>query len=194
MRWVPSDHISLRTIAVGITVSTLICSAPMVGAAYGTVPVTLVYGSSDTTGATTTAIRITQDDISQTRGYSGTALDDVNSQTQLVAYVASLMHHDSNIQSVELGDESVSMTYRSVITLQNFGERSVERTITVSKDGKVTETKPWYADILDTHTPVATVESNFADIVSIHNSPGAIPQTEALLLKRMQGRFQMGAL
>jgi hypothetical protein len=194
MRWVSSDKVSMRTIAVGITAVTLVCAAPVVRAAYGSVPVTLIYGSSETTGATTTAIRITQDDLSHTQSYSGTSLDDVNSQTQLVAYAATLMHQDPDIQSVDLGDHSVSMTYRSNITLVNFGMRSVERTVTVFDSGAVTENKPWYANFFDSHSQVVTPESGFVDIVLAHDASGLLPQTDALLIKRMQGRFQIGAL
>lgn len=187
------DKISVRSIAVSVAVVTLICAAPVVKAAYGSVPLILTYNSSETTGATTTAITITQEAISSSRGFSGTSLDDVLTQTDLIAYASTLMKQDEHIQSISLMEHSVSMRYQSVMYIQNFGERNIIRTVTITDTGSVSVTKPWYASLVNSsnYTDPAL---GFRDLLKAKKGTDFSSQTQAHLLMRMQGRFEIGAI
>jgi len=189
--------LSTRNFILGGIVAALICAAPVVSA-YSDVPVTQTYNSADAQVlsaldgiASSSPIVITHDDIIRSDRNSINRRD-VDTQAELVAYVRALMASDADIERTELGMHYVSMTYKSRVRVQYIGMHALEREVRISDDGTISVTKPWYALVADTDSDA--VQSGFSDISLIAGSGGFSAETEALLVTRMHGRFQIGAL
>lgn len=174
----------------GLAVLLLSVGAPVLHAE-GAVPLSLIYGTSETTAESTVAIEITQEELEKYDGPTISTMRDVHTQAQLVEYAASLMLEDSDIQRITLGTDEVSMTYRSKVEVLRFGERTLTRTVRVSSSGVVTVEQPWYANFTTSEKDHA---SGFSDVALTSDDAGLSARTEARLLMRMQGRFQIGAI
>lgn len=179
-----------RALGPGIGVLLFAATIPTLHA-QGAVPVSLIYGTSETTAAPTTSIELTQESL---RDYKGPALtsvvSDVTTQAELIDFAATLMQEDSHIERITLDMDEVTMTYRSQERIPRFGHRMFERTVHVSSTGAVTVERPWFAAFGEDDDP----EIGFSDIRLVADQAGLTAQTQARILMRMQGRFEIGAL
>jgi hypothetical protein len=186
-------RIPQRVFWASLGVLAVVLSIPAMHA-YSAMPFNLVHSTSETTGQETTAIEITQETLDSYTGPSISSKRDVHTQTDLLAFAATMMREDPSIKRITLGADSISMTYRSSVRLLHIGSRTIERTVSISKAGTVAITKPWYASFANERRQATDPEVGFADIAIATDSGGISIPTATKLLIRMHGRFQIGAI
>jgi len=130
--------------------------------------------------ASSTSITLTQSDKKESGVYGAFSSNNIQTQTELIDFASSLLYDDSYISEINIGAHSVSMTYGS-------------RTLTVLDDGSVSVSRPWYLSLLNTsNTP--SLRKGFRGIPMVSDSAGMTPATQARILLRMHGRFQLGVI
>ena len=140
------------------------------------------------------SITLTREDATNSTAYNGIFASSVTSQAELVAYAKTLLGDDARIHYIQLGTHSVSMTYASTLSSPIFGDLVIERTATVKDDGTVKVTWPWFASSFAGKPDEVSVINGFKDIQLESDEAGMTPETQARVLKRMQGRFIVGKL
>lgn len=201
MEWALGNQISIRTIAVicGIAavLSAFAIAGPKALPVSLSLPVSLPHLSLGF-GAAAAApdpsiITITSVDAANSLSVV-TSLDDVHSQQDLVAYADYLMQNDSNISQIQLGAHSVSMTYATSNRILNVRTISSNTKATVDENGTVSVTGSWIRPLFTHFAQAATPDVGFSDIAMTTDGNSLSAETEAHILARLQGRFQIGAI
>jgi hypothetical protein len=106
---------------------------------------TVARSTSEVTGKPIFVRTISQKDLESYPEFGVYTVEEVHTEATLMDFITLLLEQNPSIKEVTIASDAVSMTYDSTIDITGFGDRSVERTVTVQSTGDVLLTGPWYA-------------------------------------------------
>lgn len=192
MEWALGNQISFRTIVVGCAVVTVVSAFAITRPKVPSLP-RLSFGSSEAAPINASILTISTADAVNASSIV-TSIDDVHSQEQLVSFADSLMQADPRITQVQIGQHSVSMTYVTDNRILDIKAVSSNTKATVSDDGTVALAGSWMRPLFTHIMQASSPNVGFSDIPMTTQDGSLSPQTEARILARLHGRFQIGAI
>lgn len=160
---------------VGVEATTSGSADADVGATVGTD--TGVSSNTNTNvSAELSVITITRADVEEgSAEATQIAATSVRTQAELSGFVASQLVSDENVSRVETSADDVSVTYEQRAHLFGFVPVTVEATATVSADGSIDVSYPWYAFLMTTNEGEleATIEQRVSGSVSAATNASA---------------------
>lgn len=192
MEWVLGNQISFRTIVVGCAVVTVVSAFVITRPKVPALP-RLSFGTGAAVPADPLIFAISAADAAQASSIV-TSIDDVHSQQELVSYANFLMRDDPRITHIQIGQRFVSMTYMTDNRILNVKTVSSDTKATVSGDGTVSIAGSWARPLFTHVAQTASPSIGFSDISMVQRDDTLSPQTEARILARLHGRFQIGAI
>lgn len=193
MEWALGNQISIRTIAVGCAVVTVVSAFAITRPKLPALPHVAFSIGAAAAGADASVVSLSSADAAAASSVV-TSIDDVQSQQQLISYADFLMQGDSRITQIQVGSHSVSMTYQTDNRILNVKTVSSHTTATVADDGSVTIAGSWIRPLFTHVAQASSPDAGFSDIALTQEAGSLSPQTEAHLLARLHGRFQIGAI
>lgn len=192
MEWALGNQISIRTIAVGCAVVTVVTAVAITRPKVPALP-HLSFSIGAAAPADASAITISRTDAASAISVV-TSIDDVHSEEDLVSYADFMMQGDPRITQIQINDHSVSMTYVTDNRILNMKTVASNTKATVGDDGMVTIAGSWIRPLFTHVAQASSPDIGFSDISMAEQDGALSPQTEAHILARLHGRFQIGAI
>jgi len=193
MDWAYGNQLSVRTIVVGFAVVTVVSTLAVARPKELTLPHISFNIGATAPAANSSSITISSAEAAQAISVV-ISIDDVHSQQDLVSYADYLMQGDSRISQVQISGRSVSMTYLTTNRVLNVKTISTNTRATVNEDGGVSVAGSWARPLFTHIAQASSPNAGFSDIALVREGSELSPQTEARLLARLHGRFQIGAI
>lgn len=192
MEWALGNQIGFRTIVVGCAVVTVVSAFAITRPKVPALP-RLSFSAGTAAPTDTLIFTISSADAAKTSSIV-TSMVDVHSEQDLVSYADYLMQDDARIAQVQIGERFVSMTYATYNRLLNVKTVSSHTKATVNEDGTVSIAGSWARPLFTHVAQTASPSVGFSDISMVQRDGTLSPQTEARILARLHGRFQIGAI
>lgn len=158
-------------------------------------------GQATSTGTAGAALSFNFDrkGVAEGTQYSVDDASSVQTAAGLESYAASSVKDDERLQSAELSDGNLTVSYRTDAKLLGFIPASIKVTATVDADGNVSVRYPWYAFFMPTYESRADLETRLtkeqasikdelaaAGTLSVGGEASAEARAWALMLERLR--------
>lgn len=110
-----------------------------------------LFGIGGTVSSELETVLLTRDDVEKGNFVvSTTNAAAVNNAAEMRSYISAEMNEDANLESVEVADDAVEVTYKQKARLFTLIPVTVKATAIVRTDGDVKVSYPWYSFLMST--------------------------------------------
>lgn len=104
-------------------------------------------------------------DLDEGTNYTVTSADSVRSSASMESYAAATVRADERLDSIEMGESGMNMTYRKPARFLWIIPASLKVHVTVENEGEVSVRYPWYAFLMSTDESKAALQAEIQNDV-----------------------------